>query len=144
MNSVFIHNLQFLHLWKKCARRLNGKYISQLAKAHYECRYNPPRKAFDFYTALALTRFMNYKESLSALPRRRLFYSDEYGMTLVSQSDTWGATIKSYVGRIDISVQESDNDFIKTKKENFKREIDIMQKIDNLPQLKVCNCLCSE
>ena len=140
MNSVFIHNLQFLHLWKKCARRLNGKYISQLAKAHYESRYNPPRKAFDFYTALALTRFMNSKEGLLALPRRRLFYSDEYGMTLVSQSDTWEATIKSYIGRIDIRVQESDNDFIKTKKDYFKRKISIMQTIAHLPQLKVCSC----
>ena len=129
---------------KFAARRLDGTYVSQLAKAHYESRYNPPRKAFDFYTAFALTRFMNSKENFFALPCRRLFYSEEYGMTLVSQNDTWGATIKSYVSRIDISVQESDNDFIKTKKENFKREIDIMQKIAFVPQLKVCNCLCSE
>ncbi len=117
--------------------RLNGSFLKALAKAHYESIYDPPRKVFDFYSALALGRFMKSSELSSALPVSQLFYSEKYGMTLVGKNDTWAETLESYVSRIDTSVVASDSDFIKTKKEYFQREISIMRIIDYLPKLKV-------
>ncbi len=111
--------------------------MKDIAKAHYESRYNPPRKAFDFYTALALGRFMKSNAE------RHLFYSARYGLTLVSKNDTWAETLDNYVSRIDTSVIAGDSDSVKTKKEYFQREISIMQTIELLPKLKVwpCDCL---
>ena len=68
---------------------------------------------------------------------RRLFYSDEYGLTLVSEAEQWEATLESYVSRIDTRVDPADSDFIRTKKEYFQREIGIMRTITHLPHLEV-------
>ena len=117
--------------------RIDGSFIKEIARAHYESRYNPPRKAFDFYSAMALGRFMKSSVIMSTLPERQLFYSDKYGLTLVSKNDMWETTLQSYVSRIDTVMVASDSDFIKTKKEYFQREISIMQTIEILPKLKV-------
>ena len=108
--------------------------MKEIARAHYESRYNPPRKAFDFYSALALGRFMKSNAE------RHLFYSHQYGLTLVGKSDTWETALESYVSRIDTVVVASDADFIKTKKEYFQREISMINTIELLPKLKVSPC----
>ncbi len=122
----------------KCGmlRRLDGDFVRKLANAHYTSQYNPPRKAFDFYAAAALVHFMTSKDLLG-LPHSLLFYSGDYGLSLVGKSDTWEATLKSYVSRIDTKVDPGDSDFIKTKKEYFQREISVMSTIENLPKLTV-------
>ena len=71
--------------------------------------------------------------------QRRLFYSDEYGLTLVSEADHWEDTLASYVSRIDTNVEPADSDFIRTKKEYFQREISIMRTIQHLPHIEVRN-----
>ena len=116
--------------------RLDGAFVKELAKAHYTSQYNPPRKAFDFYAAAALVYFMASKDLLG-LSQSRLFYSAEYGLSLVGKSETWEATLKSYVSRIDTKVDPGDSDFIKTKKEYFQREISVMKTIEDLPKLTV-------
>ena len=90
---------------------LDGENIKSLCKAHYESMYSPPRKAFDVYVAVALVRFMNCwenKERLSqpALPAvaKKLFYSNQYGMTLVSQCDKWDEALQTYISKIDTKV----------------------------------------
>jgi hypothetical protein len=115
---------------------LNGKFISQLARSHYESQYNPPRKAFDYYAALTLVRLIQSRD-LHGLPLRGMFFSGEYGMTLVSEGYDWKATLASYVSRIDTKVDPTDSDFIKTKKEYFQREISIIQSMKDLPHLEV-------
>ena len=115
---------------------LNGDFLRPLAKEHYESRYNPPRKAFDFYVAAALVRFLQDKDLLK-LPHRRLFYSDEYGLSFVSRANSWEDTLKRYVEQIDTTVNPADPPFIKTKKEYFQREISIMSTIEHLPSLEV-------
>jgi hypothetical protein len=117
-------------------RRLDGTFIQQLAKAHYTSQYNPPRKAFDFYAAAALVYFMTSKDLLG-LSQSQLFYSAEYGLSLVGKSETWEATLESYVSRIDTKVDPGDSDFIKTKKEYFQREISVMRTLEDLPKLMV-------
>ena len=116
--------------------RLDGAFVKHLADAHYTSQYNPPRKAFDFYTAAALVEFMSSKD-LCGLPQSRLFYSAMYGLSLVSKSNKWEATLESYVSRIDTRVDPSDSDFIKTKKEYFQREISVMRTLEDLPKLAV-------
>ena len=110
--------------------------MKQLAEVHYTSQYNPPRKAFDYYAASALVHLMRSKD-LCGLPQTRLFYSAEYGLSLVSKNDTWEATLESYVSRIDTKVEPGDGDFIKTKKEYFQREISVMRTIKDLPHLTV-------
>ena len=93
---------------------LDGENIKSLCKAHYESMYSPPRKAFDVYVAVALVRFMNgweKKERLGelrqpALPAvaKKLFYSNQYGMTLVSQCDKWDEALQTYISKIDTKV----------------------------------------
>ena len=129
--------INFYWSWLHC--RINGNFLLKLAKRHYESRYNPPRKAFDFYTAAALTRYMVSK-NLPGASNRRLFFSEEYGLTLVSESDRWVTALESYVQRIDTTVTDGDSEFIKTKKEYFQREISIMRTIQYLPHLEVSIC----
>ena len=77
------------------------------------------------------------KKDLHGLPGRGLFYSSEFGLTLVSEGYEWKATLDSYVSRIDTKVVDGDSDFIKAKKEYFQREISIMQSITPLPHIEV-------
>ena len=123
--------------------RVNGLFIGTIAKAHYESRYNPPRKAFDFYSAAALVRHMLSKDLLG-LPKRQLFYNEGYGLTLVSKDDTWDLTLTSYVSHINTTPEPEDSDFIKTKKEYFQREISIVQSIPQLHKLEVCSIFAVE
>jgi hypothetical protein len=115
---------------------LNGVFLRKLAIIHYESKYNPPRKAFDFYTATALVWFMK-DGSLPLAPRRRMFYSNKYGLTLVSEGDTWAWARNSYVSRINTKLDPEDSEFERTKKENFQREISFMQELQELPHLMV-------
>jgi hypothetical protein len=117
--------------------RLDGAFVKHLANAHYNSQYNPPRKAFDFYAAAALVHFIKEEDSLLSKEVSRMFYSGEYGLTLVGKSETWEATLESYVSRIDTKVDLNDSDFIKTKKEYFQREISVMRTIEHLPHLEV-------
>ena len=116
--------------------RLDGTFLSRIARMHYESRYSPPRKAFDYYAARVLARLMKNRD-LHGLQSRGLFYSGDFGLTLVSEGYEWKATLESYVSRIDIKEDPADSDFIKTKKEYFQREISIMRDIKHLPHIEV-------
>ena len=120
--------------------RIDGQFIRFLAEAHYTSIYSPPRKAFDFYAAAALSRFMNVNRPFLQLPCKRLFFSGEYGLTLVSHEDAWEASLESYVSRIDTRVDPGDSEFVRTKKEYFQREISIMRTIGTLPSIEVRAC----
>ena len=116
---------------------MNGKFITTLAKLHYQSRYNPPIKVFDFYVAFALVCFLKSID-LRGLPWRRMFYNDKYGLTLVSECDIWEAAMESYVSRIDVRPVVGENEFNLTKKKYFRKEIEEMRTIDTLPYLEVC------
>jgi hypothetical protein len=140
-----------LDLTNHCFHSLSGEFLKTLAFAHYEGKHNPPRKAFDFYTAIALAFFLQgvadgnaaLRSSMTAERRvRRLFFSDEYGLTFVSVDHTWDATLERYISNIDTKVDSSDNPFVKTKKEYFYKEIHIMRNIPLLPSLKASCVIC--
>jgi len=117
-----------------------------LAYAHYEGKHNPPRKAFDFYTAIALVSFLCYEEDGKRVPHsgmmaernvRKLFFCEEYGLTFVSKDHTWDTTLERYISNIDTVEDPSDDQFTRTKKEYFLKEIHIMKTIPFLQSLKV-------
>ena len=122
--------------WNAC--RLGGQFITNLARLHYLSTYNPPHKAFDFYSAKVLVRHMDREKDLAGFPRVNLFFSGEYGLTLVSKDNSWEATLASYVSHIDTKLQPADSEFIRTKKEYFEREISIISTLQDLPHLEVC------
>ena len=127
---------------------ISGEFLKKLAYAHYEGKHNPPRKAFDFYTAIALVYFLQLGHAVDGKTAlhsnmmadrrvRRLFFSGEYGLTFVSGDHTWDATLERYISKIDTHVEPTDDAPTKTKKEYFFKEIHIMRNIPLLPSLKV-------
>ena len=117
-----------------------GNFISKLAQRHYESQYNPPRKPFDYYTAVALVRFMKYNDVDENMPRRRVFYSRKYGITLVSEGDTWDWTRESYVSRANranTKPADGDSDFERNKKRTFELEFEVLRGLEQLPSLVV-------
>ena len=135
-SNIFLQNLFFTLCCN--AYRLGGQFITNLARLHYMSTYNPPCKAFDFYSAKVLVRHMEREKDLAGFPRLNLFFSGEYGLTLVSKESSWAATMASYVSHIDTKLQPGDSEFMRTKKEYFEREISIISTLQHLPFLEVC------
>jgi hypothetical protein len=54
------------------ANGLEGRFLRDLAKAHYESPYDPPRKPFDYYCAFALTTSMKrYMDKVRTSSQKR-------------------------------------------------------------------------
>jgi hypothetical protein len=124
---------------------ISGEFLKKLARAHYEGKHNPPRKAFDYYAATALVCFLQHTKDGKRVPHssmmaerraRRLFFCEEYGLTFVSVDHTWDATLERYISNINTIEDPSDDLFTKTKKEYFLKEIHIMRTIPLLQSLK--------
>jgi hypothetical protein len=74
---------------------LDISVLNDMADLFYTSRYNPPVKAFDFYTALALTRFMRNSSSLP-FSLSKLYFDDVYGVSLISSNASWDAVVSAY------------------------------------------------
>jgi hypothetical protein len=131
--------------FKSFAHSISGNFLKALAKAHYEGNHNPPRKAFDYYAASALVCFLLHEENGKRVSHpgmmaerniRRLFFCEEYGLTFVSVDHAWDATLERYISNIDTSVDPTDNEFTKTKKEYFLKEIHVMKCIYSLSSIQ--------
>ena len=68
---------------------------------------------------------------------KTLFYSNVYGITFISSSDSWEKTRSTFINLIEIDIKPEDSDFIQQKKKYFKKELDILQTIDYLGSLPV-------
>ena len=121
------------------ANRLDGPFLAALARAHYTSRYNPPRKPFDFYTALALTAFLGEGRGemlrLAEVDPRRLYYSNVYGMTFLSARDTWAAARAEYVERVGRPPAEGADKFARSRYEYFQKEIAVLARWDGMASL---------
>ncbi len=140
---------------------LSGEFLKKCALLHYCSRYNPPRKPFDYYCAIALCTLLR-SEKVEPLPSTRnvfqapkprtlmrsrsgvlpwrqmhMFYSNVYGITFISSEDTWKATRSNYSNAIDTEIKEGDAENVKSKKDYFKKEIELMDTIDYLSSLTV-------
>ena len=107
------------------SNNLEGHFLREVTSAHYMSRYTPPRKPFDYYIAVALTALLR-ESGGPPCSEMLLFYSEVYGVALVSSSKTWEATIAAYKGCIDISIKEEESEFERCKKGSFRRELEVM------------------
>jgi hypothetical protein len=119
------------------SNNLHGNFLKQVALAHYTSFYEPPRKPFDYYTAVALTATMHCSANLALWKSSRLFYSGVYGLALISECESWEATRKLYASNIDVSSRDEDIPSAKAAKENFRKELAIMSKLDVMASLPV-------
>ena len=116
---------------------LTGNFLGRLAQAHYESVFNPPRKPFDYYTAFALTSAMGDKmERLRTSDSKMFYYSNVYGISVVSSHDTWQAARDEYVSHINTR-PTTDDDVARNRYKLFQNEIKIMKKVDRMASLEV-------
>jgi hypothetical protein len=108
------------------ANGLTGPFLGAIADAYYNLPNKPPKKPFDFYTALALGQCLS---SPPAAVEKSLFYNGKYGITFVSQKGDWDATREAFASTLDLEVKADDVPFIRAKKENLKIELGILDTI---------------
>ena len=115
---------------------LDGRFLRDVARAHYEGMYPTARKPFDYYSAVALTAYLRDESQPPAVPSN-LFYSGVYGLALVSASESWEVTRSEYAGRVDTSCKDEDIASERRKKESFRKELAIMDKLDRMDSIPV-------
>ena len=146
------------------SNELSGPFLKKCAVAHYNSCYNPPKKPYDYYSAFALRTLVSFDQErrklnaeisstsifrrksllkkqelpdiLSGRPRR-LFYSNVYGITMISGEDSWELTRSSYTNAINTEIKPEDSDFERNKKRNFRGEIELVSTIGFLSSLPV-------
>jgi hypothetical protein len=112
------------------ANRIDSRTLRDISQHFYEdARLKPPRKAFDYYAAVALAHMVR-AGAPPASARRTLFYSGDYGLTLVSSAGSWSEARAQYAAGIDARPAEGDDAFTKGKKESFGREVDAMSRLE--------------
>ena len=117
------------------ANWLHGEYLGRLARAYYAT--GAPRKPFDMYTAVALRGVLagGLQRPTTAM---RLFYSGELGISLLgSESLSWEEALAAYARGIDLAAAPDDSDFVRAKKQSFRRELELLRKVAALPSLSV-------
>ncbi len=80
------------------ANRIYSEKLLSMALSYYGSHYNPPKKPFDFYTALALVENM---KSVSVGSKCNLCLDWEYGVTLITGQNTCGDAINEYTKQSD-------------------------------------------
>jgi hypothetical protein len=118
---------------------LMTEFNHKLANIYYNSKYNPPKKIFDYYTAIAIAKFIN-EESINYI-EQNLHYNDVYGITIISNETVWKNTLDNYISNINIVIDDSDSDFIKMKKTNFIKEFEILTKLSDIKSLKIKNLI---
>jgi hypothetical protein len=120
------------------ANELTGTFLQACAKAHYLSPYKPPRKAYDFYAARALTTWIKSDHADQALKANKMsmFYSNVYGITYVSKHENWEQTKAHYIKVIEIEPSQDDDDFTRSKKDTFRKEIRILNELKFIGKLE--------
>jgi hypothetical protein len=99
--------------------------LAAYASDYYNSRvYNPPRKPFDFYTAVALLARLAMNRFGS---NEYLFYDSKYGVTLISKKDTWTEALAEYESNIDVTLDDQLPDFEKNKRLKFVVELQTLK-----------------
>ena len=100
--------------------------VMETASKYYFGKYEPPIKAFDFYSALALTEHMKDPAGFTAnTTAMKIHFDDIYGVTMVhNTTKNWRDVINSYESQVKASARYS-GDFTAT----FDNEFSILRKI---------------
>lgn len=105
------------------------------ADAYYNSGvYSPPRKPFDFYSALALHEHMCYGSSRGAAigDRRHLYYEGTLGVTIISKFEEftlWESVLSEYISFLDTVPRPGDSEFVQNKKAAFVEEIRVLKNV---------------
>jgi hypothetical protein len=123
--------------WEKFlkANHIDKLFLHNIANAYYNSKYSPPRKPFDFYTAVILNSILSGKSV--GLNKKYLFYSKKDGMTFVSGESSWLSArdlyIKGILSKVKADSVENliasitnDNSFPDNMKKNYLVEINIL------------------
>jgi hypothetical protein len=120
------------------ANGLDGEFLLECAKAHYLSAYLPPRKAFDYYSALALTTWLRTGHTHKGLRanERVMYYSNVYGITYISSCITWEETMAEHSAITNTVDQPGDSELVRKKKKLFREEIGILKTIAYMGRLE--------
>jgi hypothetical protein len=104
---------------------IHSDALQTLANKYYTSKYNPPHKAFDFYTALALTKKMNGVNV--AGDKILLYFDSKYGLCVIGNNNrVWKEVIGDYYKCLDLEINDKDQEFIKSKKLNLTAEKEVL------------------
>jgi hypothetical protein len=105
----------------------NNAFSSFFLKHAAHCYYNssyfpPPRKAFDYYTAMALAKHIERKGITG--PRKKLYYENKYGITWIAATTfaDFASVQREYAANVD--------NMDEPKRDAFRQEQAIISRID--------------
>ena len=106
--------------------------LTAYSKAYYtDSPYNPPRKPFDFYTALIISNLITNPSFQMAFQHKKLFFDSNYGISLVRERDSsYEKTVQAYMKKCVTTPDDADNDFVRNKKNSFAKEQSILTSVD--------------
>ena len=81
------------------SNQISSEILLSYCASYYETNpYKPPRKPYDFYTALVMLALLNESEFRSE--KAKLFYDNRFGISLLGGvGDTWEKAVGEYVNK---------------------------------------------
>ncbi len=105
---------------------IQSECLDSLANTYYTSQVNAQQKAFDFYTALALTDKMkgiNVKGDTNLL-----YFDSKYGLCVIGHDGKpWEEIISKYYSHLDLKYNDKDNPSVKTMKVNLIAEKSVLE-----------------
>ena len=106
------------------ANEIGTATIKRVANLYYFSRYNPPPKAFDLYSALALKLFLQDPDRFPKTSQKTVHFDEKYGAAVVHDTTDWHDAVRNYK----IQVMQSGN--YTKKPDAFENEFRIIEKLD--------------
>lgn len=107
---------------------LTSRFLHTIASAYYNATYSPPRKPFDYYTALVMQRILCMETT--SYTNKTMHFNSVFGATLISKGGVSSHdAMHQYTRQIDTVINDADDDFTRTKKMNFNEEIEQLKRL---------------
>jgi hypothetical protein len=116
--------------WKKFIRNNNiyTPFLEIIASAYYNSLYRPPRKAFDYYSALVLATLVQNRQ-VSCLPKQ-LWYDNTLGVSFISACANFQSVLEQYQWNVgDLQNDASSDTFAEKRKRSFIQEFAALTRI---------------
>jgi len=112
------------------ANGLTSSFLKSISSAYYNSQYSPPRKAFDYYTAMVLSYMLRHNrgDSKLALSKRNVFFNSETGATIIADfGRSRDTALGEYIKNIGMLIANPNTPQI--KKQMFPDEIAHLEKM---------------
>jgi ADP-ribose pyrophosphatase len=104
------------------SNQIESSFMKIITSAFYNSVYNPPRKPFDYYTALVIHDTI--KKKTPPVVHKAIHFNPKFGATIVSSCElSYSPAIDEFTSKINIEPNVRDNAFNINKKLNFGIEI---------------------